>query len=134
MPATVIVTGLAQIQRDLAKSGPAVGAAMREGLREAAEPVAKIAEGLSLREIRRMKRSPDWSVTRVGVTRSAVYIVPKERGVRPGGDPARRRGARIKGGGLVPLMMGRSFEPALTLGEPIVLERVSRLIGEVIRG
>ncbi len=127
MPSTVIVNGLAQIQRDLAKSGPAVGAAMRQGLRESAEPVGKIAEGLSLREIRNMKRSPAWAVTRVGVTRSAVYIVPKERGVRTrgAGDPRRRRN-------LVALMMGRSFDPALAIGAPIVTERVSRLIGEVI--
>lgn len=129
MAGTVVVTGLAQIQRDLAKSGPAVGAAMRAGLREAAEPVAKIAEGLSLSQIRRMRRSPQWAVTRTGVTRSAVYIVPKERGVRARNpyDSRRRRN-------LVELMMGRSFEPALSLGEPIVLDRVSRLIGEVIHG
>lgn len=128
MPATVIVTGLAQIQRDLAKSGPAVNAAMRTGLRESAEPVAKLAESLSLSRIRRMGRSPQWAVTRIGVTRQAVYIVPKERGVRARGDYRRRRP------NLVGLMMGRSFEPALTAGEPIVLERVNRLIGDVIRG
>lgn len=125
MPATVIVTGLAQIQRDLAKSGPAVGAAMRAGLRESAEPVAKLAEQLSLSQIRRMRRSPQWAVTRIGVTRHEVYIVPKERGVK-GRDGARRRR------NLVGLMMGRSFEPALDAGAPIVVGRVSRLIGEVI--
>lgn len=127
MPATVIVNGLTQIQRDLAKSGPTVGKAMREGLRESAEPVAEIAEHLSLTRIRRMRRSPEWAVTRTGITRSAVYIVPKERGVRTrgGDDPRRRRN-------LVALMMGRSFEPALTAGGPIVVGRVSRLIDEVI--
>lgn len=129
MAATVIVTGLPQIQRDLAKSGPGVEAALRTGLREAAEPVAKLAEHLSLSQIRRMNRSPKWAVTRIGVTRSAVYIVPKERGVktRGSGDLRRRRN-------LVALMMGRSFEPALDAGAPIVVGRVSRLIGEVVRG
>lgn len=94
MAATVIVNGLPQIQRDLAKSGPAVAAAMRAGLRESAEPVSHLAEQLSLSRIRRMRRSPEWAVTRIGVTRSAVYIVPKERGVRPGGNDALRRGGR----------------------------------------
>lgn len=102
---------------------------MRAGLREAAEPVAKIAERLSLSEIRRMRRSPQWAVTRTGVTRSAVYIVPKQRGVRTRNPFDSRRRPN-----LVSLMMGRSFEPALNLGEPIVLERVNALIGEVIGG
>ena len=129
MANTVVVNGLPALQRSLAASGPAVSKAMREGLKESAEPVAKLAEQLSLREIRRMRCSPEWAVTRTGVTRSAVYIVPKERGVRTRGtgDPRRRRN-------LVGLMMGRSFEPALNIGAPIVEARVSALIGEVIRG
>lgn len=128
MASAVVVNGLPQIQRALAASGPDVSKAMREGLRESAEPVAKIAENLSLREIRRMRRSPQWAVTRTGVTRSAVYIVPKERGVRGRGrDSMRRRN-------LVGLMMGRSFEPALAIGAPLVQLRVSELIGEVISG
>lgn len=133
MPATVIVIGLAQIQRDLDKSGPAVGAAMREGMRQAAEPVAKLAENLSLAKIKRMRRSPEWAVTRIGVTRSAVYIAPKQRGVKSHNpfDP-RRRGLNIAKGGLVTLMMGRSFEPALATMEPVVLGRVSRLLGQVL--
>jgi len=125
---TVVVTGFTQLNRSLAASGPAVSKAMRAGLKESAEPVAKIAEGLSLRDIPRMRRSPQWAKTRIGVTRSAVYIVPRERGVRARGDDPRRRR------NLVGLMMGRSFEPALSLGAPIVERRVSRLIGEVAGG
>lgn len=126
MPATVIVTGLAQIQRDLAKSGPAVGKAMRLGLREAADPVAQAAEQLSLAQIRRMPRSPQWAETRIGITRQAVYIVPKQRGVRTRNPFDSRRRPNLVG-----LMMGRSFEPALATMEPVVESRVSALIGEV---
>jgi hypothetical protein len=129
MASTVVVSGLAQIQRDLAKSGPAVSKAMREGLRESAEPVAKLAEELSLSRIRRMSRSPEWAVTRVGVLRTSVYVVPKERGVRTRNPFDSRRRPNLVG-----LMMGRSFEPALAIGEPIVEARVSRLLGEVIHG
>lgn len=134
MPATVIVANLPEIQRALAKTGPAVEAAMKEGLRDAAEPVAKLAENLSLAKIKRMRRSPQWAVTRIGVTRSAVYIAPKERGVKSRNpfDP-RRRGLNIKKGGLVTQMMGKSFDPALTTMEPVVLARVNHLLGEVIR-
>lgn len=126
--AEVIVNGLAKLQRDLAVSSPAVSRAMHEGLRLSAEPVAKIAEDLSLSRIRRMPRSPEWAVNRIGVLRSGVYIAPKERGVRSGrGDDPRRRP------NLVELMMGRSYDPALEIGEAIVEERVSSLIGEVTR-
>lgn len=127
MPATVIVNGLDRLQRDLAKSGPAVSQAMRAGLREAAEPIAKTAEQLSLRQIRNMPRSPEWAETRVGVTRHAVYIVPRQRGVKARNPFEARRRPNLVG-----LMMGRSFDPALTLGAPIVEAAVNRLLGEVI--
>lgn len=124
----VIVNGLGQLQRDLVKSGPLVGRAMREGLRLSAEPVARIAEELSLNRIRRMPRSPQWAVTRIGVLRNGVYIAPKQRGVKSGrGDDPRRRP------NLVELMMGRSFEPALEHGAPLVERNVAQLIGEVTR-
>jgi hypothetical protein len=126
--ATVVVTGLAQIQRDLARSVPEVELAVQRGLREAAEPVARLAEELSLSRIRGMRRSPAWTTTRIGVIRKGVYIVPKQRGVRSGrGDDPRRRP------NLVELMMGRSFEPALELGAPLVEQRVATLIGDVTR-
>jgi hypothetical protein len=128
VPGTVIVNGLDQLQRDLAKSGPAVSTAMRAGLRESAEPVAKLAEELSLARIRRMPRSPQWAETRVGVTRHAVYVVPKQRGVKARNPFESRRRPNLVG-----LMMGRSFEPALAAGAGIVAGRVNVLLGEVIR-
>lgn len=128
MPAAVIVNGLDQIQRDLAKSGPQISAAMRAGLRDSAEPVAKLAQELSLTRIRRMHLSPQWAETRIGVTRHLVYVVPKQRGVRTGHWDDRRRRPNLVG-----LMMGRSFEPALAAGAGIVEARVNALLGEVIR-
>lgn len=127
MPGTVIIHGFDQIQRDIARAGPATSKAMRAGLRESAEPVAKIAQGLSLQRIRRMPRSPQWAETRTGVTRHSVFVVPKERGVktRQFDDPRRRPN-------LVGLMMGRSFEPALQAGAPLVEARVAVLLGEVL--
>lgn len=125
---TIIIHGLDQLQRDFARMGPATSKAMRFGLREAAEPVARTAEQFSLSQIRRMPRSPQWAQTRIGSTLHEVYIVPKQRGVKSGrGDDPRRRP------NLVELMMGRSFEPALEVCAPIVEATVARFIGEVIR-
>ncbi len=131
MAGAVIVTGLDDIQRKLAASGPAVNKAMSLGLRQGAEPVAKIAEVYSNTRISGMRRGnprtrPAWAVTRIGVTRHLVYIVPKERGRRFRGQASPWRN-------LVPLMMTESFEPALEAGRPIVEERVLTLLGEVTR-
>jgi len=127
MPGTVIVHGLPQIQRDLARSMPAVSKALRVGLHEAAEPTAQLAEQLSLTRIRRMSRSPEWAETRIGVLRNAVYVVPRQRGIKGRGATSRGRP------NLVGLMMGRSFEPALEAGASFAQASVNRLLGEVIR-
>lgn len=128
MPGAVVVHGLAEIQRDIAMSDRLVSKALTEGLRLSAEPVAKLAEDLATSRIPRMKRSPEWAVTRIGVTRHAVYIVPKQRGVKSRHPFDSRRRPN-----LVALMMGRSYEPALERGAPVVEQYVSSLIGEVLR-
>lgn len=115
---TVIVDGLDQIQRDLAKSQPLVLKALQDGLIHAAEPVAHTAEVLSFVNIRNMHKSPEWAKTRIGIRRQFVYVAPKERGLKTRGPDPRRRP------NLVGLIMGRSFEPALDVMTPIVEQRV----------
>ena len=131
MSDAVVVNGLDEIQKRLAESGPAVEHATQTGLREAAEPVAKIAETYALTRISGMHRGnpkdrPAWAVTRIGITRKFVYIVPKERG-------RKFRGERSPWRNLVPVDLEKAFEPALAAGEPIVRERVMTLLGEVTR-
>lgn len=123
---TLVVAGLEQIQRSLAKSGPEVDKAMRIGLRTAADPVAKTAHYLELGAIRNMKFSQQWSVNRVGVTRSSVYVAPKQKGVktRHWDDPRRRPN-------LVGLVMERAYKPALQLEAPFVERAVYQLLGRV---
>lgn len=133
---TVIVAGLPQIQRDIAKLGPSFEKAMQAGLRRAAEPVAHTAEVLAMANIRRMPRSPQWSKTRIGVRRDFVYIVPNERGTKGHWDDPKRRpfGPTKTGGPSFPeLLLGRAFVPALDVMTPIVEKRVQILIEEVLR-
>lgn len=132
MAGAVIVHGLDQIQRDFAKAGPKTDAALRAGLKESAEPVAQIAKQLSLARIGEhhgytMARSPQWAEVRIGVTRHAVYIVPKKKGVKSHNpfDPRRRPN-------LVELMLGKSFEPALEVGGSVVENRVGILLRGVL--
>lgn len=126
MSQTVIVNGLAQLQRDIARSGPAVSGALRDGLRSAAEPVALTAERFALDKIGRMHRSPEWAEMRVGITTHAVYIAPQRRGVKSRNpfDPRRRPN-------LFDLLLGRSMEPALDANAPIVETSVNKLLGGV---
>lgn len=125
--AYVTVTGLSQIQRDLARSVPQSAKVLRTGLKMAAEPTARIAEQLALSRIRRMPRSPQWAVPRIGSTRHGVYIVPKERGVKSRNpyDPRRRPN-------LVELMMGRAYEPAAERGADAAEAEVSALLHQVL--
>lgn len=132
---TVIVEGLAEIQRDLAKSGGLVETGLQAGLIHAAEPVAHTAEVLSMANIRRMPHSPQWAKTRIGVKRKFVYIVPKERGARGRDNPRARPFGETKTGGPTfgDLVLGRSFEPALDVMTPIVQSRVEIALEGVLR-
>lgn len=127
MAGTIIIEGLDQIQRDLASSMPEVEKAVKIGIRDAAVPAAKLAENLSLTKIRNMRRSPKWSVNRIGVLRSAVYIAPVKRGVKTRGPDPRRRP------NLVALMLGRAYEPAVDVMGPVVEQQVLRVIDRAVR-
>jgi len=123
----VYVEGLAQIQRDLRRSIPGAHKVLHQGLKLAAEPTAQAAELLALGRIRRMPRSPQWAVTRIGETSHAVYIVPKERGVKSRNpyDPRRRPN-------LVRLMLERAYDPAANIGARAAQARVEALLDQVI--
>ena len=108
MPAEgeVYVRGMRELSRAFAYADRDSRRELRAAFREVAEPVARDAESLAIARIRRMPLSPRWSLMRVGVTRTAVYVAPKQRGVRRRDDPHRRPN-------LADLMMDRAMEPAL---------------------
>ncbi len=129
----VIVVNLAEINRNLRRSGKQVSAATHKGLLEAAEPVKRDADALSRSEISGMKRArkspPPWSIQKEGSTVSEVYIVPKERGKRGGRtDGDRRRATKF-----VELMYGRSYNPALERNRALVVQTVDNWLGRVTR-
>lgn len=126
--ATIVVTGLDKIQRDLARSVPAVSEGLRVGLREAAEPVKRDAETLARTQIPGMRRaavSPaPWSEMRIGVTQRAVYVAPRQR---------RRTNQSLRRPNLFDLIMNRSFEPALDRNMAAVEATVDRAITLALR-
>jgi hypothetical protein len=89
MTATVKVSGLIELQRALKGLEKSVRRELRGELRDVAKPVADDAAAKSLNDIRNMQETPEWSRMRVGVTQSAVYIVPRQK--RRGGNLGSRR-------------------------------------------
>lgn len=88
MAGEIRVKGLADLNRALAKADRDVRLGIRSEYRTVAEPVRADAESLSLANISHI--GVPWSRMRIGVTQRAVYVVPKQRGVR-GRSRSRRR-------------------------------------------
>lgn len=94
--------------------------AFRAELRTVALPIQGDAEQLTKSRIRRMRLSPAWAATRVGITQKSVYVAPKKRGK---GTRASRRRPNLK-----ILMLDRSFDPALDRNR----DRIGRDFGRVL--
>ena len=83
---TLRVEGLSSLQKHFAVIDKELAGDLRDGFRKAAEPVRRDAEALTVQAIG-ISRVP-WHQMRVGVTRTTVYVAPKQRGRN---TPAQRR-------------------------------------------
>jgi len=88
-------------------------------LREAATPIKEDAERLAGTKIRRI--GSKWDKMRIGVTRTRVYVVPRQRGVRNKTSPR----ARPK---FSELMLERAMRPALEQNEAEIEHRVEKAL------
>lgn len=86
----ISVDGLTELNRAFARAERDVRLEFRGTLRKAAKPVKDEAEVLASTDISHMA-TPPWTKMRVGVTRSLVYVAPRERGVKSKTNRARRR-------------------------------------------
>lgn len=116
----VVVQGLAELSRAFAAADRALSRELRKGLRDAAEPVKADAQTLALERIPHM--TTDWSRMRVGVTRTSVYVAPRNRGSRSGTRKRRN---------LFDLIAGRSLEPALEDNVGDVTQRLDGVLATV---
>lgn len=103
--AAVNVLGLRELELAFAQAGKRANRELRAELRKIAEPIRADAENLAASAITRI--GPNWSKMRVGVTRTLVYVAPKERGVKTKGPDPRRRPK------FADLMLERAMDPAL---------------------
>lgn len=128
MPATtgVTVIGLRELTTAFAKIGGEVQTEFRASERQIAEPIRRDAESLAGSQIRNMHRSPRWMKMRTGVSRSLVYVAPRQRGVKGRGYDPRRRGKKF-----ADLMMNRAMDPALKRHTAEVERDVTQLLDRV---
>jgi hypothetical protein len=120
---TIHVQGLRDLQRAFALADKSVSKELRATLRDAAEPVRSDAARLAVQEITRI--GPRWSQMRVGVTRTLVYVAPKERGVKSRGLQQRKRK------NLAPLLRDRALDPALDRNIGQVERKVEQMLATV---
>ena len=119
----VIVQGLGDVNAAFAKTDRDLRLGWRKGMRQVAEPVRQDAQASALSDIRRMPGSPKWARMRTGVTRTMVYVAPRQKGVR-GRTPARRPN-------LADLLMDRAMQPALERHKHEITARFEQLLDQV---
>lgn len=120
---TIHVKGLRDLQRAFQLADRTLRLELRDGLRDAAEPVRQDAETLAVSSIARV--GPDWSRMRTGVTSRLVYVAPRQRGVKGRGrDRYRRRK-------FADILAGRAMEPALERNVGEVARRLDRVLDRV---
>lgn len=119
----LVVHGLREASAAFAKADKDARKVWRTHMRQVAEPVRLDAEGSTKQQIPRI--GPRWYKMRVGVTRTEVYVAPRQRGIRTRGTDPRRRP------NLAGLMMSRAMEPALERHEPEIERAFERMLDEV---
>lgn len=90
MPASSVrLHGVRELSRAFARADDTLKRELRDGLRDAAEPVRRDAELLARLEIRNI--GVPWSRMRSRVTTRSVWVAPVERGVKSRAAQPRRR-------------------------------------------
>lgn len=126
MPAEAVrVHGLRELSRAFQRADATLKRELRDGLRDAAEPVRRDAELLARLEIRNIGVS--WSRMRSRVTQRAVWVAPVERGVKSRAAEKRRRP------NLAGLLMDDAMLPALDQNRGEVVERLDDVLAKVGR-
>jgi hypothetical protein len=109
------VTGLRELQKAFKAAGPIANKELKATLREVAEPIRSDAESLAVAGIPRI--GLQWARMRTGVTQRAVYVAPRQRGVKSATDPRRRPR-------FADLLEQRAMHPALEQNKPLIEGRV----------
>lgn len=117
--AGVELKGMRELQRALNKADRGRAKAVRDGLKEAAEPARVTAEHLAGARI--AKIGADWGQMRIGTRTGSVYIAPRQRN---------RGGSRRPN--LGSLLLDRAMFPALEVNERAIVRGVERALDRLL--
>lgn len=120
---TVHVDGLRELERAFRQAGNGVAPAFRKQLKEVAAPVKLTAETYAATRIAR--NTPRWSRMRVGMSKSVLYMVPREKGRRGRGDPKFRRSQFGQ------MLLDRAMIPAVQENRSLLEQGVERTLDHV---
>lgn len=116
------------VLRAFGKASKTVERGFKGSLREAAEPIRDTAERLAgSGAISNLRSGDPWTRMRIGVTSTAVYVAPRERGRRTRSRPA------IGRPNLKPLILDNAMEPALDRHRGEVVANIEDLLGYMAR-
>lgn len=118
----VAVTGLRELQAAFAKTGRDSRLGVRKEIRQIAEPIRSTAETNTAGAITRI--GPRWPKMRIGVSRSLIYVAPRQRGVKVKG------GTRMSRPNLGNLLM-EQMESALRQHEHQIEANVERALDRI---
>ncbi len=124
----VHVKGLRELERAFKLADKAEAKMLRTTLKEAGEPVKRLAEGKAAAKIRRIHTEGakvDWAQMRLGVRRSAVYLAPKQKG------RASRSNRALRRPNLKDLLLDRAMIPALDERREEVVRNVEHMLDTV---
>jgi hypothetical protein len=121
----ITVRGLRELENLAASTSRHATKVVRASFRKVAEPIRSDAQGLAEASIPRI--GPKWGKMRVGVTRTLVYVAPKERGVKVRGPDPRRRPK------FADLMEARAMAPALERNEGNIEAAVEHALDDIAR-
>jgi len=117
--------GMAELQAAFRLADKGLSKDLRAAFQSAAEPVRQGAEALAVSRIRRI--GVTWSRMRVGITRTSVYVAPRQRGVTS------KVGARARRPNLAPLLLDRAMEPALDANREKVMRETDDALRDLAR-
>lgn len=127
MPAesTIVIKGMREFVAACDHAGRRIKQEVRSELRAVAEPVRREAEIRASTTISHI--GLQWPMMRVGVTRSLVYVAPKQRGRLSRANP------RLRRPNLATLLMDKAMEPALARNAATIEGAVERFLDDVGR-
>lgn len=121
--ATIHVRGYREIVKAFDKADRSINQEIQAAFKDVAEPIRAGAEARARASIPHL--GPRWGLMRTGLTRTRVYVAPRERG------KASRVNRRLARPNLAGLLLDRAMQPSLDANEGQVSARFDEALARI---